>query len=317
MVGESVNFNEFTIKKLDSIHDVARIGTYGQLKLSSQMLDKKSRNLLTFEGTERIRIVKELKQEEYLSIFEDNKKIRISKMQDRLDMLKRFKTSTFNNQDYFDAKEIDILEKELGALEKEKVNSDEVLEVFGETNLKIVEYAIIPKQLFTDNNILKEQVKRIWAIFKTLEQQSNLNFTEVPFLDETHQLNLLCAYMMKNKLMDTSIMQYLYEIQNPVKKAQIVLDLLEDFKNKYVSTWKTHSKGVEKASSAKEAKQQIDELYSYLRKIQEESSSPTKKMVLKKVRESLETKNYPSSIREVIMEELQKFEDLSENFPEF
>ena len=315
--GESINFNEFTIKKLNSIHDVSRIGTFGQLKLSNQMLDKKSRNLLTFEGTDRVRVVKELKQEEYLSIFEDNKNARIAKMQDRLDMLKRFQTSTFNNQDYFDAKEIDVLEKELLVLDKEKVNIDEVQEIFGETNLKIVEYAVIPKQLFTDNNILKEQVKRIWGIFKTLEQQSNLNFTEVPFLDETHQLNLLCAYMMKNKLMENSVMQYLYEIQNPVKKAQIILDLLEDFKNKYVSTWKTHSKGVEKASTAKEAKQQIDELYSYLRKIQEESSSPTKKMVLKKVRESLESKNYPQSIREVIMEELQKFEDLSENFPEF
>jgi len=61
------------------------------------MLDKKSRNLLTFEGTDRVRVVKELKQEEYLSIFEDNKNARIAKMQDRLDMLKRFQTSTFNN----------------------------------------------------------------------------------------------------------------------------------------------------------------------------------------------------------------------------
>lgn len=37
------------------------------------------------------------------------------------------------------------MEKELLGLEKEKVNVDEVLEIFGETNLKIVEYAIIPK----------------------------------------------------------------------------------------------------------------------------------------------------------------------------
>jgi len=33
--GESINFNEFTIKKLNSIHDVSRIGTFGQLKLSN------------------------------------------------------------------------------------------------------------------------------------------------------------------------------------------------------------------------------------------------------------------------------------------
>jgi hypothetical protein len=140
-----VNFNDFTIKKLDSINDVARIGTYGTIKLTNQMLDKKNRNLLTFEGTQKISILKELKQEEYVSIFEDSKKSRITKMKDRLDMLKMLQTSTMSNQDYFDAKEIDVLEKELSALDKEQVNLDEAMEIFGETQLKIVEYSLIPK----------------------------------------------------------------------------------------------------------------------------------------------------------------------------
>lgn len=106
-------------------------------------------------------------------------------------------------------------------------------------------------------------------------------------------MNLLCAYMAKNKILESNVMQYILEIQNPVKKAQIILSLLEDFQGRYLKSWKSHSRGVAKASNSKEAKEQIDELYSYLRKIQEESSSPTKKMVLKKVRESLQEKDYP------------------------
>jgi hypothetical protein len=35
-------------------------------------------------------------------------------------------------------------------------------------------------------------------------------------------------------------------------------------------------------------------------------------MVLKKVREALDAKKYPDSIKEVIKEELQKFENLSD-----
>lgn len=85
-----MNFNEFTINKLNSIDDVSRIGTYGNLKISNQMMDRKSRNLMTFEGTDRIRIEQELAPEEFSSIFEDNKSLRIEKMSDRLDMLKRF-----------------------------------------------------------------------------------------------------------------------------------------------------------------------------------------------------------------------------------
>ena len=114
-----VNFNELTINKISSIHDVARIGTFGSLKISNQMMDKKSRNLMTFEGVDRVRVVKELKPEEYSSIFEDNKKSRLLKMADRLDMLKKFQTSSTSNVDVFDAKEITQIEKELQSLSSE------------------------------------------------------------------------------------------------------------------------------------------------------------------------------------------------------
>lgn len=96
-----------------------------------------------------------------------------------------------------------------------------------------------------------------------------------------------------------------------------MLDFLINFESHYIQNWEIHSGDVKDPGSTTEAKQQIDELYKYLRKVQEESSSPVKKMVLKKVRTSLETKVYPDSIKEIIMEELQKFEDLNEMYPEF
>lgn len=107
------------------------------------------------------------------------------------------------------------------------------------------------------------------------------------------------------------------EIENPIEKAQIILDIVIEFKENYLKNWKIFTKGTESVQSPKEAKEQIDELYRYLRKVQEEASSPTKKVVLKKIRAALEKKTYPADMREVILEELQKFEDLNEYAPEF
>lgn len=123
--------------------------------------------------------------------------------------------------------------------------------------------------------------------------------------------------MAKHKILENNVLQFILEVESPILKAQIMLDLLGEFKSQYVQNWSLHSESVKTPENTTEAKQQIDELYTYLKKIQEESSSPVKKMVLKKVRENLDNKVYPESIKEVIMDELQKFEDLNEMYPEF
>lgn len=54
-----------------------------------------------------------------------------------------------------------------------------------------------------------------------------------------------------------------------------------------------------------------------MKKIQEESSSPTKKALIKKVRKALETKKYSAELRSIILEELEKLQEISESFHEF
>ena len=301
---------------MKAVEDVCEVGTFTTVKLSDQKMDKSTRSLMTLEGLERIKIEKELEEKDYSSIFEENREQRVLRMEERLNLLKKFQTSS-NKVDYYDNHEIEMLEDQLKEVLDREINLDEMLEEFRDTKLKIVEYSTIPKDLFIENKILKQIVDEIWEIFKSIEQSSNLNFTQVPFLEEINQLDLICAYMAKNKILEPSLLQFLLEVNSPIEKAQIILNLLSDFKEKYVKSWKVHSKGAEKAETSKEAKEQIDELYSYLRQIQEESSSPVKKMVLKKVKTSLEEKDYPESIREIILEELQKFEDLNEMMPEF
>ena len=122
---------------------------------------------------------------------------------------------------------------------------------------------------------------------------------------------------MKFKIAPHSIMQSVLEMEDPILKAQMVSLLVKDFKKIYISTWEQLGEGTEKTENAEDAKKQIDELYEYLKKIQEESSSPTKKMVLKKIETALNEKKYPAEITEMIEDDIQKFQDLSENYPEF
>lgn len=107
------------------------------------------------------------------------------------------------------------------------------------------------------------------------------------------------------------------EIDNPLERAHLVLKLTKRFKDDYLRIWTDISSKTEKASSPKEAKEQIDHLYKFLKKIQDENASPTKRNLIKKVRNSLETKKYPKELEQLIQEEFEKIQEMSENYHDF
>ena len=113
------------------------------------------------------------------------------------------------------------------------------------------------------------------------------------------------------------MLQLIFEIDNNLEKASILLKIIRNFRDQYLTKWIEISSKTEKAKNQKEAKEQIDELYNYMKKIQEESSSPAKKGLIKKVRKALETKRYNAELRQIILEELEKLQEISENFHEF
>lgn len=107
------------------------------------------------------------------------------------------------------------------------------------------------------------------------------------------------------------------EIDNLLERAHLVLKLTKRFKEDYLRIWTDISSKTEKASSPKEAKEQIDHLYKFLKKIQDENASPTKRNLIKKVRNSLETKKYPKELEQLIQEEFEKIQEMSENYHDF
>lgn len=117
--------------------------------------------------------------------------------------------------------------------------------------------------------------------------------------------------------MPKHIVQMLMEIDNTLEKALVAKKLLSKFKNVYLNNWLAVAAKSTKPKSQEEAKEQIDELYSYMKKIQEESSSPAKKALIKKVRKALETKKYNQELRSIILEELEKLQEISESYHEF
>jgi ATP-dependent Lon protease len=114
-----------------------------------------------------------------------------------------------------------------------------------------------------------------------------------------------------------AILQMVMEIDNPLERAHLVLKFTKRFKEDYLRIWTDISSKTEKATSPKEAKEQIDHLYKFLKKIQDENASPTKRNLIKKVRNSLETKKYPKELEQLIQEEFEKIQEMSENYHDF
>ena len=107
-------------------------------------------------------------------------------------------------------------------------------------------------------------------------------------------------------------------IENPIERAVLMQKLVRNFKENYMKKWvDTVKKSPGGASTPQEAKEQIDELYIFMKKLREENESPSKKFLLKKVKKAVEEKKYSPELRQMIMDELAKLEDLNESQHEF
>lgn len=107
------------------------------------------------------------------------------------------------------------------------------------------------------------------------------------------------------------------EIEKPIERAAVILKMLRQFRDEYISTWNTVTSKSERPKNQEEAKEQFAEIHKYMKKIQEDGFSPSKKAILKKVKKALETKNYSSELRQIIIEELEKIQEVSEHYQEF
>ncbi len=180
-----------------------------------------------------------------------------------------------------------------------------------------MEYKKLSKDIVVNFIVLDKILKEIWKSLDELTQKTNLRFQKLSMLSEHDQLDLLCSYIATKNIVPRPILQLIMEVDNIVERAQLVLRFVQKFKDSYLSKWIEISGKSEKAKTQAEAKEQIDELYSYMKKIQEEASSPTKKALIKKVRKALETKKFSKEVKSVIIEELEKLQEISESFHEF
>lgn len=163
------------------------------MRITVQNTTNVPRSLLTLEGSEKVRITRELAEKDYSDIFTENQHKRISKLSQRLEMIRTYQKN--NASSFYSTDEIEGIESELIKLKESKIDMNELSQEFLETGCRIVEYKVIPRELFVDTSVLDNIIADIWKITKQLEQSSNFTFPELPNLGQTHQLNLLCAYM--------------------------------------------------------------------------------------------------------------------------
>lgn len=298
-----------SIKSLEEVHAT---GSLCSMVLTPQEILQKRRCLITFEGIDRIKLVKELQEVDLEPFFERVKDEKITELKEKLENATKLH---LNNQ--IVTANTETIKAELDRLAKEKINMEETMETMFAHNLKIIEYKYPTKELFTNVAILDKILEEIWGVFSELSSKTSLKFQRLKMLNESDQVDLICAYIANKIIVPKHIVQMLMEIDNPLEKAIAALKLLQKFKETYLSRWTEIAAKSTKPKTQAEAKEQIDELYSYMKKIQEESSSPSKKALIKKVRKALDTKHYSKELRAIILEELEKLQEISESFHEF
>jgi ATP-dependent Lon protease len=279
---------------------------------------------LHVEGLERIKIHKEIFDIDIEDFFFTNAKDKIKILENKINQIKQFGSNTANNSSTSGMDEttpynlMKKMEREVRTLNHrlDKFNKDELLESFKESQLRMIEYDLIKPEESANKAVLKLTIGEILTTMRKINRDSSFKFPEPPRLGDYNVLNLFCANFANKNIIPNNMLYHLMTVDDLLVKAEILNLILKDFETKYLSQWKVFS-NESSAKTKTEATAQIETLYNTLLKMQEESSSPIKKMTLEKVRKSLETKTYPDEVREMITENLTKFQELNENMSEF
>jgi hypothetical protein len=271
---------------------------------------------LHVEGLERIRLTKEIFEIDIEDFFFTNAKDKIKILENKINQIKQFGSQNSNNNNSTGMEEttpynlMKKMEREVRTLNErlDKFNKDELLESFKESQLRMIEYDLIKAENPVNTAMLKLTIGEILTTMRKINRDSAFKFPEPPRLGDYDLLNLFCANFANKNIIPSSMLYYLMTIDDLLLKAEVLNLILKDFESKYLSQWKVYSEE-SSAKTKKEATGQIETLYNTLLKMQEESSSPIKKMTLEKVRKTLKDKTYPDEVREMITENLQKFQE--------
>lgn len=72
---------------------------------------------------------------------------------------------------------------------------EETIEFLRLHNLKVIEYKLPTKELFSNMTVLDGILEEIWETFAELSAKTSLRFQRMKMLNEADQVDLVCAYI--------------------------------------------------------------------------------------------------------------------------
>ena len=261
---------------------------------------------------------------------------KIDYMDSQISALKEYKTSNRANIEKLDQNIKDL--RELTNKESPKYifsNINDLIKEFTDNNFHMVEYEQLydaqtafnelndaevsrAKEIFIESNgILKNLMKKTNFILPRQFMEINQN-SDIAYL--SHFYNNLVALLISKHVICEKETQILINENDFLLKAEFIKLLLKRFNEIYMTSWLSldiKNKEYQDEGDKKGGLDGVKEIYEHLKSLHEESSSPSKKLLISKVRKFIEERTINEKVLKVIVEELDKFTELSEHDVDF
>lgn len=213
-------------------------------------------------------------------------------------------------------------------------NNNEIIQDFLDNNFRMVEYEQLydahsafndlsdteisrVKDIFVETNgILKNLMKKTNFIlprqFMEINQSSDINYL-------SHFYNNLVALLISKHVIGDEETKILISETDFMVKAEFIKLILKRFNEVYITSWLSLDirNKESKEETGKSASEGIKEIYEHLKSLHEEASSPSKKILIQKVKNFIKERTINEKVLKVIVEELDKFSELSEHDSDF
>ena len=130
--------------------------------------------------------------------------------------------------------------------------------------------------------------------------------------------NHLVALMVSKHILSDEEVKFLLECKDALIKAEYVFLVLSSFSNEYTTSWLSldvKSKGLNISKGKGDSS--VKEIYEHLKSMHDQASSPSKKLLIQKVKKYIDERKLDEKVLKAIVEELDKFSDLNEHDSDF
>ena len=213
-------------------------------------------------------------------------------------------------------------------------NVDELIGEFAQADFQLAEYETLydAQTAFAemsdgDVRIIKELFIETNAILKNLMKKTNFilprQFMEINASSDvgylSHFYNNMVALLISKHVLGDDEVGVLLREDDFLFKAQFIKSALKQFNEVYMTSWLSldiRSKEA-KEDETRKPNESIKEIYEHLKSLHEESSSPSKKLLIAKVKNFIAERKINEKVLKVVVEELDKFSELNEHDSDF